>query len=306
MTERGVLLMAYGSPDREEEVEAYFTDIRGGRKPTAAEVENLKARYKVIGGSSPLLKITNSTARKLEYEMRSENRDVKVYVGMKHWHPYISEAFNQISQNGITDLVAIALAPHYSKISTGMYQDAVRKANGAHGNIVRVKFVDDWHLNPQFIENWKKRIVDAARTKFSGIDRNKVFFLFTAHSLPERIRNWNDPYQYQLLETAERLAKDLGLDANQCDFAFQSAGHSSEPWLGPDILDKLSALSKAGWKNVLVVPIGFVSDHLEILFDIDVEANELAGKIGIHLERTDSFNDSDDFVEVLKSVAQKT
>ena len=293
--------MAYGSPEKEEEIEAYYTHIRGGRKPTVEEVENLKTRYKMIGGKSPLREITDSTARKLEEELKRQGKEVRVYVGMKHWHPYISETFNQISQDGITEAIAIALAPHYSKMSIGVYQDAVRKANDEHGNKIRVRFVDDWHLNLKFLTDWEKRIADATAVKFEGVDRSKIFFLFTAHSLPERIRTWNDPYQYQLLQTAEILAKDLELPPEQCDFAFQSAGHTTEPWLGPDILDKLTNLSRAGWKNVLVAPIGFVSDHLEILFDIDVEAKKIAEKIGMHIERTDSFNDSDAFIEILAS-----
>ena len=187
-------------------------------------------------------------------------------------------------------------------MSIGVYQDAVRKANDEHGNKIRLRFVDEWHLNPKILADWEKRIADATVAKFGGIDRSEIFFLFTAHSLPERIRTWNDPYQYQLLQTAEILAKDLKLPPEQCDFAFQSAGHTSEPWLGPDILDKLTILGRAGWNNVLIAPIGFVSDHLEILFDIDVEAEQVAEKIGMHIERTDSFNDSDAFIEILASL----
>ena len=302
MVMQGILLMTYGTPDKEEEIEAYYTHIRGGRKPTVGEIENLKARYRMIGGRSPLREITDSTAKKLEDEMKRQGREVRVYVGMKHWHPYISETFNQISQEGITDLIAIALAPHYSKMSIGVYQDAVRKANDERGNKISVSFVDEWYLNPKFLADWEKKIADATEVKFGEIDRSKIFFLFTAHSLPERIRTWNDPYQYQLLQTAEILIRDLELLPDQCDFAFQSAGHSSEPWLGPDILDKLTDLNRAGWKNVLVAPIGFVSDHLEILFDIDIEAKQHAEKAGMHLERTDSFNDSDGFIEVLASI----
>ncbi len=298
---KAVLLMAYGSPDRDEDVEPYYTHIRGGRKPTRDELENLRERYRKIGGHSPLLRVTNSTAKKLE-----DRLSTRVYVGMKHWHPYISETFEEISKESVTELTALALAPHYSKISIGSYQDAVRKANEEKGNKVTLRFVDSWHLDPVFIEKWRERIVQAYERNFSQTERNSIFFLFTAHSLPERILTWNDPYKVQLLETAKTLVSELKLDDKQYAFAFQSAGYTNEPWLGPDILEKLKELDAGGWKSVLVIPIGFVSDHLEILFDIDFEAQELARGLGMHLERTESFNDENDFIDVLESVLKNS
>jgi protoporphyrin/coproporphyrin ferrochelatase len=302
----GILLMAYGSPERDEDVEPYYTHIRGGRKPTAEELENLKARYKTIGGKSPLFRITQSTAAGLQEKLNKGGKHVRVYAGMKHWHPFISETFDEISAGGTTDLVALALAPHYSKMSIGGYQDSVSKANEAHGNRIKVTFVNEWYRNPVFLDKWNKRILEVLRTKFAGVDRSKIFFLSTAHSLPERILAMKDPYREQLLATADELARGLALPPDQFGFAFQSAGHTSEPWLGPDVLDKLQELADKGWKQVLVMPVGFVSDHLEILYDIDAEAKDLAGKLGIHLERTESFNDSPDFVEILASVIQNT
>ena len=300
---KAILLMAYGSPDREEDVEEYYTHIRGGRKPTPEEVKNLKSRYDVIGGRSPLLRITNSTAKRLEEKLVKNGENVRVYAGMKHWHPFIVETFDEISADGVEDLVAIALAPHYSKMSIGSYQDTARKANSEHGDKIKINFINNWHLNPTFIKKWLERIAQAQANKFKGVERKEMFFLFSAHSLPERILTWGDPYKTQLLETMDKLAHELKLEPAQYGFAFQSAGHTAEPWLGPDILDKLNDLAKDGWRQVLVIPIGFVSDHLEILYDIDVEAKELAGKLGVHLERTESFNDSEDFIEVLASVA---
>jgi ferrochelatase len=299
---KAVLLMAYGSPERDEDVEPYYTHIRGGRKPTQEELDNLRGRYKQIGGHSPLLKITNSTAKKLEERLHKKGMETKVYAGMKHWHPFISETFEQISNDGVIELTAIALAPHFAKMSIGSYQDAVRKANEERGGKIALKFVNDWHLNPVFIEKWKDRIKTACEEKFAATDRDKIFFLFSAHSLPERILTWNDPYKDQLLETTNKLASELSLNALQFGFAFQSAGHTHEPWLGPDILEKIKELYEKNWRSILIIPIGFVSDHLEILFDIDVEAKELADSLGIHLERTVSFNDEDDFIEILESV----
>lgn len=290
--------MAYGSPERDEDIEAYYTHIRGGRKPTAEELENLKLRYRAIGGRSPLYGITKSTADKLEKQLST-----RVYVGMKHWHPFISEAFDEISKEGVTDVVAVALAPHFSRMSIGAYQSAVEKANEEHWGKVRVKYINEWYLDPIFIEKWEERITRALKDKFAEvIDREAIYFLFSAHSLPERILTWNDPYKIQLLETADKLAGQLNLASKQFGFAFQSAGHTSEPWLGPDIIPKIKELGENGWKYVLVIPIGFVSDHLEILYDIDIEAKQIGDQLGIRVERTGSFNDSDDFIEILTSV----
>jgi ferrochelatase len=295
--------MAYGSPDKDEDIEPYYAHIRGGKNPSFEELENLRARYKVIGGRSPLLAITASTANKLEKKLGEQGGATKVNVGMKHWHPFVSETFDIMQSEGVTDLLAIVLAPHYSIMSIGSYQDAVRKANLERGGGMKITVVDSWHLDPVFIEKWRRRIELARDKAFEN--RKQVFFLFSAHSLPERILTWNDPYKAQLLETMERLAAKLSLEPNQFGFAFQSAGHTLEPWLGPDILDKLRELRKDGWDKILVIPIGFVSDHLEILYDIDIEAAQLAKELGMHLARTESFNDSDDFIEVLLSVIQK-
>lgn len=300
MEKKAVMLMAYGSPERAEDIEPYFTNIRGGRKPSPREVDSLKARYDIIGGKSPLNKITTSTASKLEKRL-----DTKVYAGMKHWHPFISEVFEEISKDGVTDLLTIALAPHYSKMSIASYQDSVSKANSEHGGRVKITNVNEWYLNPVFLEKWTRRITKAFEQKFQA-PKKDTFFLFTAHSLPERILTWGDPYKNQLIETMEKLAGKLSLEKGQYGFAFQSAGHSGELWLGPDILDKIRELKSNRRNNILVAPIGFVSDHLEILFDIDVEAKQLAKELEIHLERAESFNDSDDFIEILASVVQSS
>lgn len=298
---KAILLMAYGSPERQEDIEPYFTHIRGGRKPSPNEVENLKERYNQIGGTSPLLKITLSTAKKLEKKLGGS---MSVYAGMKHWHPYILEVFEEISKDGVTDLLTIALAPHYSRMSIASYQDSVNKANAERGGKVKITNVNEWYLDPVFLEKWTLMITQTFEQKFHEQKRD-VFFLFTAHSLPERILTWGDSYKSQLLDTMERLAAKLSLDKKQYGFGFQSAGGTSEPWLGPDILDKLNELKDKGWKNILIAPVGFVSDHLEILFDIDIEAKQHARDLGIRVERTSSFNDTDDFIEVLASIVKQ-
>ncbi len=303
LLKKAVMLMAYGTPSNLEDVEAYYTHIRHGRKPSEQEVQNLKERYSIIGGRTPLLEITQSTATKLGRGLASKG--IKVYVGMKHWHPYISEVFPKIISEGNTDLLSIALAPHYSKMSIGSYQDSVREANKLAGEKIRLQFVDSWHLNSVFIDKWVERVSKASSAHF-GSAQDDVYYLFTAHSLPERILTWKDPYKEQLLATSSKIVEHLDIDSSRFGFCFQSAGHTSEPWLGPDILDKLNELGETGKKRIMVVPIGFVSDHLEILYDIDTEAQELAKKLGIELARTESFNDSDDFVQVLGSVVEES
>lgn len=300
---KAVLLMAYGTPDKLDDVEAYYTHIRHGKKPTPEEVKNLKERYSLIGGRTPLLEITQSTARKLGVALESSR--VRVYAGMKHWHPYISEVFPKIISDGNSELLSIALAPHYSKMSIGSYEDAVREANKESGANLDLNFVRSWHLNRVFIDKWCAR-VDRAVSEHFGSQREDVFYLFTAHSLPERILGWGDPYKDQLIETSSKIAGQLSTKPSNFGFCFQSAGHTSEPWLGPDLPDKLRELAGEGKKNILVCPIGFVSDHLEILFDIDTEAREAAEKLGVRLARTESFNDSDDFILVLKSVVEES
>jgi ferrochelatase len=295
--------MAYGTPSKPEDVEPYYTHIRHGRKPSAGEVENLKARYSSIGGRTPLLEITQSTARKLSLALSS--REIKVYAGMKHWHPYISEVVPEIVSEGNTELLSIALAPHYSKMSIGSYEEAVKEANNGIGGKLGLEFVESWHLNSVFIDKWCERILDA-RNKYFGSESDNVFHLFTAHSLPEKILTWKDPYKEQLLATTSSIVKHLGIADSHFGFCFQSAGHTSEPWLGPDILDKLKDLAGDGHGKILVAPIGFVSDHLEILFDIDAEAQSMARRLGIKLARTESFNDSDDFISVLCSVVEES
>jgi ferrochelatase len=292
-----VLLMAYGSPNNLNEVEAYFTDIRGGRKPSPRDVEDLKERYRAVGGKTPLLEITNKQAKGLEENLQRRGVNVRVFVGMKHWHPYIKEAIDEISKsNGHEKLVAIALAPHYSKMSVGRYQDLLEKARENVLKDTRVEMVQSWHLEPHFLDGWKEKI-NGALDLFPKNKQPNVFVIFSAHSLPEKILEWNDPYPTQLMETSERLGEMLNL--KNWTFAFQSAGLSGGKWLGPDILQKIEELGKKGHKDILIAPIGFVSDHLEILYDIDVECSMLAKKLDINLRRTELLNDSPKLIDAL-------
>jgi len=302
---KGVLLMAYGSPESLDDVEAYLTHVRGGRRPSPEAVEELKERYRRIGGRSPLLEITRAQARALERALNADRDGTyRVYVGMKHGHPFLHEAIERMAQNGIERAVGLALAPHYSKMSVGAYIEAAQEALQASNTDMRVRFVESWHLQPLLVELWADR-VQSALEEFGPEERDEVRVLFTAHSLPERILRWDDPYPKQLRETAQAVAQRLGWSDARWRLAYQSASPTGEPWLGPDILDVLDELAEQGAKGVLVCPIGFVADHLEVLYDVDVEARERAEELGLRLERTAMPNDDPLFIEALAEIVRE-
>jgi len=276
----GVLCMAYGSPAGDGEIEAYYTSIRGGRKPPPEAVEELKGRYRAIGGSS-LTEITRAQAAALEKQL-----GLPVFVGMKHTAPFIEDGAAAARAAGIERLVGLPLAPHYSRMSLGSYERALNQAWDRE-----LIFIPGFHAHPAFITAVRGLLSEALAT--SRPER----IYFTAHSLPAKIIAEGDPYREQLLESCRLVA--AGLDLPDCDFAFQSASTTGEPWLGPDLLE---ALERTRARDVLVCPIGFVADHLEILYDLDVEARVFARERGIRLRRTASFNTRPDFIAALASV----
>jgi ferrochelatase len=298
----GVLLMAYGTPQDPSEVEPYFTHIRGGRTPSPEAVAGLQRRYAQVGGKTPLLEITNEVARKLEERLNRESGSFRVYAGMKHWHPFVGDVMERMASDGVERVVAFALAPHCSLISLGGYRKAVEEAQERLGRPFEVPFVKCWHHN----EAWRDMMAGLVREgleQFPQDVRGDVTVVFSAHSLPERIRTWDDPYERQLLESSEAVARLVGV--RDWRFAFQSAGHTGEPWLGPDIVDFLETLHAEGARNVLSVPIGFVSDHLEILFDLDIEARDKAVELGVTYYRTQMPNARPEFIDVLASVVRE-
>jgi ferrochelatase len=297
----GVLLLAYGSPENPDEVEPYFTHIRGGRPPSPESVENLRERYRRVGGRTPLLRITREVQGALEARLNCDAGPgaYRVYAGMKHWHPFTADVMRTMAGDGIRRVVAMALAPHYSRISIGGYRKGVEAGQEALGHPFQLSFVDSWHVQPEFLAV----IADHVRTALAGFSHDgggDVTTVFTAHSLPVRIREWGDPYESQLLASSDAVAKAVGLA--DWRFAWQSAGITGEPWLGPDILDELDSLRAEGARRVLQVPIGFVSDHLEILYDIDVEAADRAAALGIEFARTALPNASPAFIDALAAV----
>ena len=279
-----VVLMAYGSPSRAEDIPAYFEDIRGGRPVRPEAVAELVERYRCIGGSSPLNEITERQRAALENDLGAP-----VYVGMKHWTPRIAEAVKRALDAGAERIVGLVLAPHYSSMSIGGYRDRLAEAIGDRAELV---MIESWHDHPPFLDLLADRI--------RSTDAHVVF---TAHSLPARILAEGDPYKDQLLETSRLVAERAGIET--WSFAFQSASPTGEPWLGPDILEELERLHEEGVRKVLVAPVGFVSDHLEILWDIDVEAREKAAERGLELDRIESLNDSPEFARALAVLVEQ-
>ena len=281
-----VLLMAYGSPNRLEDVEPYFTDIRGGRTPSREAVEELTSRYRRVGVPTPLLAVSMELGRELERLLNLDPPDDEIYtvhLGMKHWTPRIAAAVDEVVESGAERMIAIVLAPHYSKISTEGYRGRVEAALASAP--ISLEFVESWYELDGYLGAVAEDVM-RVRAKFARPD--DVVAVFTAHSLPARILNEGDPYQEQLLRTSELVARRAGID--QWRFSYQSQSHTGEPWLGPDLVDTVEELAAQGHRAILVASVGFIADHLEIFYDIDIEAKEKADELGIELRRTPMLN----------------
>ena len=281
-----VVLMAYGSPERLSDVPAYYADIRGGRPVAPEHLADLVERYRRLGieDSSPLNAITEQTRAALEVEL-----SLPVFTGMKHWKPRIADAAELAVSSGAEQVVGLVLAPHYSALSIVGYRDQLERALVGR---TELRFVESWHDEPGFVELLADRV--------RGTDAHVVF---TAHSLPARILDAGDPYRDQLLETSSLVAEAAGLA--EWSFSFQGESPTGEPWLGPDILDHLEALRQQGVERVLICPVGFVSDHLEIRWDLDVEAREKAAELGLELERIEMPNADPAFVRTLAGIVNR-
>ena len=288
-----VVVMAYGSPDRLSDVPAYYADIRGGRPIAPEHLEDLVKRYRALGvgdgaGPSPLNEITEETRGALEAAL-----GCPVHTGMRHWQPRIADAVDAALADGGDMVVGLVLAPHYSAMSIGKYRSLFDEALAGR---VESRFVDRWGADPAFVAVLAQR----CRAALEDFDAHVVF---TAHSLPARILDDGDPYPDELLETASLVAQRAGL--REWSFSFQSESPTGQPWLGPDILDHLVALHRRGVASVLVCPVGFVSDHLEIRWDIDHEAKEKAAELGLRLERIPMPNADPDFVDALAGIVRR-
>ncbi len=302
----GVVLMSYGSAVTPEDVPAYLARIRGGRPAPDGLVAEFQKRYRVIGGS-PLIRITLEQAAALETLLNAQGlhgRRFKVVVGMRHSPPWISDALSELVSVGAKQVIAIILSPQYSPIIMGGYHKAVDESKSVLGPIVSVKVAGGWHLIPSFLNALALRIRQAL-DRFSPEEKERIPLVLTAHSLPKAVVDRDPGYIQQLLETASAVAERIGLNRSRWEFAYQSAGHTPEEWLKPDLSDVLLKLAGDGHRRVLVVPIQFLSDHLETLYAIDVAARAQAEEAGLTLYRIEMFNTMPGFIQALADVVYK-
>jgi ferrochelatase len=289
-----ILLMAYGTPSSASEIEPYYTHIRHGDPPSPELLTELTGRYDAIGGLSPLLEISRRQAAAIE-----KATGTRVVLGMKHAQPFLESALDDLVVAGVEEIIGVALAPHYSSLSVGEYEVRVRNHLENVSRPPRFRMVRNWHLASGYLSFLADAVGEALNCLSPDVIE-KTHVLFTAHSLPEKILAEDDPYPEQLAETANAVGVLTGWP--RWSTAWQSAGRTSAKWLGPDVLDATRALVEEGAAAIVICPCGFVTDHLEVLYDIDIEARSLADELGIELLRTRSPNDDAVFVEGLAAV----
>lgn len=302
----GILFMAYGGPDQLEDIPGYLADIRAGRTTSKALIEEITRNYRLIGGSSPLLDLTIETTRAAMELLNPSNETThfKSYLGMRHWAPWIEETVGHMIEDGITHAISVVLAPQYSGMSIAKYQKKIDAGLRFYRGKIDFSHIQSYHDDPGLIDAFAKR-VHIGLERFPEEDRANVHVIFSAHSLPTRILKENDPYPTQCYETATLVAKAAGLTPAQWSGCYQSEGRSPEPWLGPQLEDYLVELASKGIRNVVSIPVGFVSDHVEVLYDIDIEAQAVAEEHHMRLERPPSLNSDPLFVETLARLIRK-
>ena len=281
--------MAHGTPSSLEEMPEYLKVVRGGRPPSAELIEEMTHNYKAIGGRSPLTDITLEQAGALAKRLGA---NVPVIVGMRNWHPYIKEAMHQLATKNVDRIIGLPLAPQFSTLSVQKYMDAASATLPAGAMFEPVR---TFHAHPLLLQAFAERVRDAA-------PRADETVVFTAHSLPKRVIDGGDVYTNEVAATAKGVAALAGV--SHYEIAYQSAGRTPEPWIGPDLTELIAARAADGQRAFLVVPIGFVCDHTEILFDIDVQAARAAAEAGATLRRTESLNTSSTFIAALESIVR--
>lgn len=296
----GVLFMAYGGPDSTDDIPGYLADIRAGRTTSAALILEITRNYRLIGGASPLLELTRDTVRGvMQLLSRSGTTGrFKAYLGMRHWAPWIEETVGRMLDDGIERAVSLVLAPHFSGMSIAKYQKKIAAGLDFYHGRIDFAHVQHYHDVPGLIEALADRVRIGIR-RFPEAERNSVHVVFSAHSLPVRILKNGDPYDRQCRETAALVARKAELPDDRWSWCYQSEGRSPEPWLGPQLEDYLVDLASAGIKNVVSLPVGFVSDHVEVLYDIDIEAQAVAKANNMRLERPPSLNSDPLFLRTL-------
>ncbi|MFO8035649.1 MAG: ferrochelatase [Anaerolineales bacterium] len=294
-----VILLAYGSPGSLSDIPTYLRNVRAGRRPPQDLVDRIINRYKAIGGRSPLLPLTKRIAQKL-----AEGLEMPVYIGMLHWHPYLEDTVEQMRDEGVGTVIAIPLAPHYSDLSIGKYHQRMVDALASGERKLDLRFVKSWHDQEHYLEGCVAHI-QAGLKRFPARERDQVKVIFTAHSLPISRLEEDDVYEDQLIETARALAERLALDRKRWTLAYQSAPRADSTWMGPHLETLVKNAAEAGNRHLLIAPIGFITDHLEILYDIDVKLKTLAESQHLNLKRIDMLNDSPALVETLTSLVKR-
>ncbi|HHQ0951732.1 TPA: ferrochelatase, partial [Listeria innocua] len=291
----GLLVMAYGTPYKDEDIERYYTDIRHGHKPSEEMIADLRGRYHAIGGLSPLAKITEAQAYGLEKALNDAQDEVefKAYIGLKHIEPFIEDAVATMHKDGIEEAISIVLAPHYSSFSVEAYnkraKDAADKLGGIH-----IQAINDWYKQPKFIQMWADRINETAK-QIPADELIDTVLIVSAHSLPEKIKQHNDPYPDQLQETADLIFDKVAVP--HYALGWQSEGKTGEPWLGPDVQDLTRELyGREKYKHFIYTPVGFVAEHLEVLYDNDYECKVVTDEVGAAYHRPPMPNADPEFL----------
>ncbi|MFG6120449.1 ferrochelatase [Thalassobacillus sp. B23F22_16] len=296
----GLLVMAYGTPYKEEDLERYYTHIRRGRKPSEEMLQDLRERYDAIGGISPLARITEDQGKAIEAKLNELQDEVefKLYLGLKHIEPFVEDAVAQMAEDGIKEAVSLVLAPHYSTFSVKSYNGRAQEEAANHG--LTIKSVESWYDEPGFIDFWKEQI-DSVYNKMDETEKQKACLIVSAHSLPEKILQGGDPYPDQLKKTADLIAEASGI--TQYEIGWQSEGNTPDPWLGPDVQDLTRDLyNEKGYRSFVYAPVGFVSDHLEVLYDNDYECKVVCDEVGANYYRPEMPNTHPKFIDTLAKV----
>ena len=291
----GVLVMAYGGPGSLEEIPGYLADIRHGRATPRAVVDEITENYRAIGGRSPLLEVTRRQVDALHGQLGDRFR---CYIGMRHWSPWIEEVVGEMVDDGVEKAVGVVLAPQFSGMSVARYQQKVEDGLDLYRGRMELRHVTSYHDEEWLVSAFTSRVREGLE-RWPEEQRDSVHVVFSAHSLPVRVISSGDPYADQCLGTATLVAHAAELPDERWSWSWQSAGRTPEPWAGPDLVDHLQALAARGIENVLCVPVGFVSDHVELLYDVDRRARAAAEKLGMTLERPPALNDDPVFIEGL-------
>ncbi len=298
---KALLLLAFGGPPSLDEVEPFLSCLFKGKRLSPEQIERVKERYRLIGGSSPLPEITHRQAIALEKRLNLRGYSFKSYVGMRYGNPSIEETLKKMIRDGQKEVFAIPMAPFRSRYSTGAYREELSRSNRTLGNPLEIHFIEGWHSHPLFLQAVVERIEEGVG-QFSQEEKKRIHLIFTAHSLPESITG-NDPYVQDMKETVSEVLKRIG--RFHWHMAFQSQGAGPERWIGPEVDALLEELRKIHVRSVLVIPIGFVSDHIEVLYDIDLLYRERAQSLGMVLKRSPSLNDSERFIEALTTIVEE-